>query len=150
MRLWVTQLCSLRFASLAGRSLLRATYEPVAACRLMLLTCFCANCLVGIHHKLGVLCSNRAAMSTERPLSAHDCALLDFERVAFTLAGSKEANIRLVLGMSPTKYYRSMSALIDTRGAFGYDPLTTMRLRKSRDERRRNRMEGHRADRGRP
>ena len=89
-------------------------------------------------------------MSSSRSLSAHDRALLDFERVAFTLDGSKEANIRLVLDMSPTKYYRSMSALIDTRAAFEYDPLTTKRLRKSRDERRRNRIEGRRADRGRP
>ena len=88
-------------------------------------------------------------MATKRPLSAHDCALLDFERIAFTLDGSKEANIRLVLAMSPTKYYRSVSALIDTREAFMYDPLTTMRLRKSRDERRRTRLEGHRVDRGR-
>ncbi len=96
------------------------------------------------------LCSNRAAMSTDQPLSAHDCALLDFERVAFTLEGSKEANIRRVLEMSPTTYYRLMSALIDTRAAFEYDPLTTRRRRKSRDERRRTRMEGRRADRGRP
>ena len=89
-------------------------------------------------------------MSIDHALSADDRALFDFERIAFTLDGSKEANIRLVLGMSPTKYYRSMSALIDTRSAFEYDPLTTMRLRKSRDERRRTRMEGRRVDRGRP
>lgn len=89
-------------------------------------------------------------MASESSLSAHERALLDFEREAWTFDGSKEANIRGRLAMSPTKYYRTLSGLIDGPGAFAYDPLTTMRLRKSRDDRRRSRIEGRRADRGRP
>ncbi len=89
-------------------------------------------------------------MSSTASLSAQACALLDFEREAWTFEGSKELNIRTRLDMSPTKYYRVMSALIDQQAAFEYDPLTTMRLRKSRDERRRTRIEGRRVDRGHP
>ena len=88
-------------------------------------------------------------MANDSSLSAHECAMLDFEREAWTFEGSKEANIRARLSMSPTKYYRTLSALIDEAAARDYDPLTTMRLRKSRDERRRTRIEGPRVDRGR-
>ena len=88
-------------------------------------------------------------MSSTAPLSAPERALLDFERQAWTFEGSKELNIRTRLDMSPTKYYRAMSVLIDHKAAFDYDPLTTMRLRKSRDDRRRTRIEGRRVDRGR-
>ena len=89
-------------------------------------------------------------MLSTATLSAQHCALLDFEREAWTFEGSKELNIRTRLNMSPTKYYRAVSVLIDHQAAFEYDPLTTMRLRKSRDERRRTRIEGRRVDRGRP
>ncbi len=90
-----------------------------------------------------------APMSSNFSLSEHECALLDFEREAWTLEGPKESNIRSCLAISPTKYYRTLSALVDGPAAFAYDPLTTMRLRRSREERRRTRIEGRRADRGR-
>ncbi len=88
-------------------------------------------------------------MTSVRSLLPHEAALLDFERNAFMLEGSKESNIRLDLRMSPTKYYRLLNSLVDDAAAYAYDPLTVTRLRRQRDERRRTRIEGPRADRGR-
>jgi hypothetical protein len=84
--------------------------------------------------------------ATHRGLSPHELAVLDFEREWFTLSGSKEANIRARLRISPTTYYRTLQAIVDRRAAFVHDPLTVTRVRRQRDERRRIRIEGRRAD----
>jgi len=81
-------------------------------------------------------------------LSARDRALLDFERSWWRLAGTKETQIRARLDMSSTRYYRRLAELIDQPGALDYDPLTVKRLRRYRDDRRRARFEGRRADPG--
>jgi hypothetical protein len=81
-------------------------------------------------------------------LSARDRSLLDFERSWWRLPGRKQTAIRARLGMSPTRYYRRLGELIDQPAAFAYDPLTVMRLRRYRDDRRRARFEGRRADPG--
>ena len=81
-------------------------------------------------------------------LSARDRAILDFERSWWRLTGTKEGEIRARLGMSGTRYYRRLAELIDLPGALTYDPLTVKRLRRYRDERRRARFEGRRADPG--
>ena len=88
-------------------------------------------------------------MSTQRELSASERAMLDFERESWTFDGPKESSIRAKLGVSPTTYYRTIGALINTRVAYEYDPLTVARLRRRRDDRRRMRVEGRRADPGR-
>jgi hypothetical protein len=79
-------------------------------------------------------------------LSARDRALLDFERGWWTEPGPKGPRIRAHLGCSPTRYYERLAALLDEPAAFAYDPLTVMRLRRLRDQRRRARFEGHTAD----
>ena len=84
-----------------------------------------------------------------RELSTHEVAVLEFERACFQFDGSKEANIRGRLDMSPTTYYRTLQAIVGQRAAFEHDPLTVMRVRRQRDERRRVRVEGRRADPGR-
>jgi len=81
-------------------------------------------------------------------LSARDRAILDFERSWWRLCGTKETQIRARLDMSATRYYRRLAELIDHPGAFAYDPLTVKRLRRYRDDRRRARYEGRRADPG--
>ncbi len=81
-------------------------------------------------------------------LSARDRAILDFERSWWRLTGTKETQIRARLDMSSTRYYRRLSELIDDPGALAYDPLTVKRLRRYRDDRRRARYEGRRADPG--
>jgi hypothetical protein len=82
-------------------------------------------------------------------LSARQKAMLDFEASWWQLPGPKESQIRVRFGMSATTYYRAIGALVDRRDAFHYDPLTVLRLRHQRDARRRARVEGPRADRGR-
>ena len=78
-------------------------------------------------------------------LSARDRAIIDFERTWWSLPGSKEAAIRKGLGLSATRYYQLLNALLDGAAALEYDPLTVKRARRQRDDRRRARIEGRRA-----
>jgi hypothetical protein len=82
-----------------------------------------------------------------RELTDRERAVLDFEREWWQLPGPKESQIRVRFGTSGTTYYRMLSALIELRSAFDYDPLTVMRLRHQRNERRRTRVEGPRLTR---
>ncbi len=81
-------------------------------------------------------------------LAVRDRAILDFERCWWTLPGTKEAAIRTELGVSGTRYYKLLRALVDDPAAYDYDPLTVKRLRRQRERRRRERVEGSRADPG--
>jgi Protein of unknown function (DUF3263) len=78
-------------------------------------------------------------------LSARNRDILDFERTWWTLPGSKEGGIREQLGISRTRYYQLLNALLDEPAALVYDPLTVKRARRMRDHRRRTRIEGRRA-----
>ena len=84
--------------------------------------------------------------STE--LDARERAMLDFEREWWRFEGRKEDQIRVRFDQSPSSYYRALQTLIDLDAASGYDPLTVKRLRRQRDQRRRVRIEGRRADPG--
>lgn len=79
-------------------------------------------------------------------LSEHERALLDFEREAWLLSARKNDAIRARLSMSPSTYYRALHALLERPEAVAYDPLTVRRLRKRREQARRSRHEGWRAD----
>jgi len=79
-------------------------------------------------------------------LPARDRAILDFERSWWQQPGRKAQSVRARLGMSSTRYYRRLGELIDLPAALDYDPLTVKRLRRYRDDRRRARYEGRRAD----
>ncbi|MFM8305410.1 MAG: DUF3263 domain-containing protein [Actinomycetota bacterium] len=79
-------------------------------------------------------------------LTARDRAILDFERGWWQQPGHKGSRIRSDLGCSPTRYYERLAALLENPAALAYDPLTVMRLRRLRDQRRRARFEGHTAD----
>jgi uncharacterized protein DUF3263 len=79
-------------------------------------------------------------------LTVRERAIIDFERECWMLPGSKESAIRERFDVAPSSYYRAVSAVIERPGALEYDPLTVKRLRKQRDERRRVRIEGRRAD----
>ena len=81
-------------------------------------------------------------------LSAREVAMLDFERECSLLPGPKEPTIRERFAVSSTTYYRSLSALITRRAAYDHDPLTVLRLRRLREQRRRTRIEGNRAPAG--
>ena len=82
------------------------------------------------------------------PLSDRERAILDFERGWWTRPGPKEAAIRAELGVSATRYYEILRSLVDRPEAFEYDPLTVSRVRRERDRRRRERIEGSWADPG--
>ena len=81
-------------------------------------------------------------------LSGRDRAILDFERDWWSRPGPKEAAIRTELGVSATRYYEILRHLVDVPEAYDYDPLTVKRVRRDRDRRRRERLEGRRADPG--
>jgi len=83
------------------------------------------------------------------PLTDRDRAILDLERTWWTAQGSKEEAIRASVNLSPTRYYRLLAALVDSREAESYDPLVVRRLRRARLVRRRARFEG-RSVGGRP
>ena len=78
-------------------------------------------------------------------LSPREIEIIDFERECAVLSGPKEPTIRERFAVSPTTYYRALSALIARRAAYDHDPLTVLRLRRLREERRRSRIEGRRA-----
>ena len=76
------------------------------------------------------------------PLTSRDQAILDFERGWWTQPGSKEQAIRERFGLSPTRYYRVLSGLLDEPDAMDYEPMVVRRLRRLRERRRRARYEG--------
>ena len=63
--------------------------------------------------------------------------VLEFERSWWRYAGAKEQAIRDEFGLSATRYYQTLNALIDTRAAMEFDPLLVKRLRRLRADRQR-------------
>lgn len=78
-------------------------------------------------------------------------AILDLERTWWQESGTKAELIRQRFGLSSTRYYQLLNELIDDPEAADYDPLVVRRLRRTRSERRRARIEGRPAggERGR-
>lgn len=72
-------------------------------------------------------------------LSDRDRAVLAVERQSWTGPGAKERAIREQLGISPTRYYQLLNALLDDRRALEEDPVTVNRLRRVRAARRERR-----------
>ncbi|MFT2694291.1 DUF3263 domain-containing protein [Clavibacter zhangzhiyongii] len=62
-------------------------------------------------------------------------AVLDFERDWTRHAGAKEEAIRQAFGLSATRYYQLLGALLETREALAYDPLLVGRLLRLRETR---------------
>jgi hypothetical protein len=78
-------------------------------------------------------------------LSERDRAILDYERIWWTVPGPKELAIRSRFDLSPTRYYKVLGELLESADAVDYDPLVVRRLRRLRDRRRRVRYEGRSA-----
>lgn len=72
-------------------------------------------------------------------LSERDTAILDFERKWWKYAGAKEQAIRDRFGMSATRYYQVLNALIDNPAALAKDPILVKRLKRLRSGRLRAR-----------
>ena len=79
-------------------------------------------------------------------LSPRDRSILDFERTWRHQPGPKEVAIRESFDISPSRYYELLNALLDDADAIDYDPLTVKRVQRVRNQRRRVRIEGRRAD----
>jgi Protein of unknown function (DUF3263) len=63
--------------------------------------------------------------------------ILDFERQWWKHAGAKEQAIRDTFGLSATRYYQVLNALLDDPAALAHDATTVSRLRRLRASRRR-------------
>lgn len=73
-------------------------------------------------------------------LTDRDVEILDFERGQhWKYAGAKEQAIRERFGVSATRYYQWLNALIERPEALAAAPTTVKRLRRLRDQRRRTR-----------
>ena len=70
-------------------------------------------------------------------LSEHDMRLLAFERGTWRTPGAKEQAIVEVLGLTVTRYYQLLNALIDSAEALKFDPVVVKRLRAQRSRRQR-------------
>ena len=72
-------------------------------------------------------------------LSQRERDILTFERQWWRYAGAKEQAIRELFGMSSTRYYQVLNALIDRPDALAHDPMLVKRLRRLRSTRQRQR-----------
>jgi hypothetical protein len=72
-------------------------------------------------------------------LSDRDIAVLAFEKSWWRHVGAKEQAIRERFGLSATRYYQILNALLDRPEALAHDPGTVNRLRRLRAARQRGR-----------
>ena len=72
-------------------------------------------------------------------LSERDLAVLAFERQWWKYAGAKESAVKELFGLSATRYYQVLNALIDRPEALVADPMLVKRLRRLRTTRQRTR-----------
>ncbi len=79
------------------------------------------------------------ATGAEVGLSDREKEILAFERQWWKYAGAKEQAIRELFGMSSTRYYQTLNALLDDSEALAYDPMLVKRLRRMRASRQRAR-----------
>ncbi|MEU5403874.1 DUF3263 domain-containing protein [Streptomyces sp. NPDC005963] len=79
---------------------------------------------------------DQAASPGPTELSERDRDVLAMERRSWPGPGAKERAIREDLGISPTRYYQLLNALLDDQRALAHDPITVNRLRRIRDAQR--------------
>ncbi|MEV0295655.1 DUF3263 domain-containing protein [Nocardia sp. NPDC050710] len=72
-------------------------------------------------------------------LSRREHDILAFERQWWKYAGAKEEAIRELFGMSPTRYYQVLNAVVDRQEALAVDPMLVKRLRRLRASRQKAR-----------
>jgi hypothetical protein len=75
----------------------------------------------------------------QTPLTDREREILAFERSWWKQGGSKERAVRDAFGMSATRYYQVLNALIDSPAALLEDPMLVRRLRRQRAMRQRQR-----------
>src|SRR3954453_7227382 len=80
--------------------------------------------------------------ASDAELTARELEILALERHWWKYAGAKEQAVRELFGMSATRYYQVLNALIDRPEALASDPMLVKRLRRMRQTRRRGRSTG--------
>ena len=84
--------------------------------------------------------SGDASLQVQPPgLSRREHEMLTFERQWWRQAGAKETAIRDRFGVTPTRYYQVLNALVDRPDALAADPLLVRRLRRLRTARQQQR-----------
>lgn len=78
-------------------------------------------------------------VAPEPELDEVDLAVLAMERRNWPGPGAKERAVREELGISPTRYYQLLNALLDDPAAARHAPVTVNRLRRVREAQRRRR-----------
>jgi uncharacterized protein DUF3263 len=73
-------------------------------------------------------------------LSPREREILAFERQWWRYAGAKEQAIRERFGLSGTRYYQLLNALLEKPAALRADPMLVKRLRRTRSARSRRRV----------
>ncbi|MER5334999.1 DUF3263 domain-containing protein [Micromonospora sp. NPDC002717] len=82
------------------------------------------------------------APADDRPaggLTERERGILAFEQQWWRHAGAKEQAIRDTFGLSATRYYQLLNALLDNPAALAAEPVLVGRLRRLRSSRARNR-----------
>ena len=80
-----------------------------------------------------------AAGTTPAGLTEREQRILAFEAQWWKHAGAKEQAIRDTFGLSATRYYQLLNALLDHPAALAAEPVLIGRLRRLRSSRARNR-----------
>ena len=76
-------------------------------------------------------------VATAGALSERELEVLAFERQWWKYAGAKEQAVKDLFGLSATRYYQLLNALIDRPEALVADPMLVKRLRRMRSARQR-------------
>lgn len=69
-------------------------------------------------------------------LSEQDRAILELEKQWWRYAGAKQQVIRDELGLTPTRYYQILNALLDDPAALLAEPVVIRRLQRQRQAHR--------------
>jgi hypothetical protein len=83
--------------------------------------------------------SAASAEQKGQKLSEREVEILAFEGRWWKHAGSKEQAVRDTFGLSSTRYYQLLNALLDNPAALEHDPVLVGRLRRLRSTRARTR-----------
>ncbi len=83
--------------------------------------------------------SGEASAQAQGGLTRREHDMLSFERQWWRHAGAKDTAIRDRFGVTPTRYYQVLNALLDRPDALAADPLLVRRLRRLRAARQRTR-----------
>lgn len=68
-------------------------------------------------------------------LTEVEVEMLALEQQWWKYAGAKESHVRERFGVSATRYYQQLNALIDRPEALAHDPMLVKRLRRLRVQR---------------